>query len=382
MVVIRLARGGAKKRPFYNVVVTDSRSRRDGRFIERVGFYNPIATAKEEGLRLAIDRITYWQERGAQLSDTVAGLVKRGGRRKAERRSRARSRAAAAEPRRPERRNRHRRDGARRRPVRRQGLGQGPAADRRAGDAARASRSGGCASAATTAVAARMTLESGRQHGATLLGAVVGIGRSRGGGACLSGGDVGVPRAALPAAGGERVSTGPIWSVSLCVNRQGVTLGEVAAVEDFGAHPVLRVRGRRRRAAAHPVRRRVRRRRCDAANGASTSTGSRITESGRRAQCGSTSSRCFRRWCAQAAAVGVTGRALERGLWRSALWNPRDFATDNHRTVDDRPYGGGPGMVMLAEPLAQAIGAAKAAQRARRRCGAAGDPPVAGRERR
>ena len=78
MVVIRLARGGAKKRPFYNVVVADSRSRRDGRFIERVGFYNPIATANEEGLRLALDRITFWQERGAKLSDTVSGLVKRG----------------------------------------------------------------------------------------------------------------------------------------------------------------------------------------------------------------------------------------------------------------------------------------------------------------
>jgi small subunit ribosomal protein S16 len=77
MVVIRLARGGAKKRPFYNVVVTDSRSRRDGRFIERVGFYNPIANANEEGLRLAADRISYWQERGAQLSETVAGLVKK-----------------------------------------------------------------------------------------------------------------------------------------------------------------------------------------------------------------------------------------------------------------------------------------------------------------
>ncbi|MEP7328103.1 MAG: 30S ribosomal protein S16 [Betaproteobacteria bacterium] len=80
MVVIRLARGGAKKRPFYNVVVADSRSRRDGRFIERVGFYNPIATAKEEALRLSIDRITFWQERGAKLSDTVAGLVKRNAR--------------------------------------------------------------------------------------------------------------------------------------------------------------------------------------------------------------------------------------------------------------------------------------------------------------
>jgi len=80
MVVIRLARGGAKKRPFYNVVVADSRSRRDGRFIERVGFYNPIATEKEEALRLSVDRISFWQERGAKLSDTVAGLVKRSAR--------------------------------------------------------------------------------------------------------------------------------------------------------------------------------------------------------------------------------------------------------------------------------------------------------------
>jgi small subunit ribosomal protein S16 len=79
MVVIRLARGGAKKRPFYNIVVTDSRSRRDGRFIERVGFYNPIASANEEALRISLDRISFWQERGAQLSDTVAGLVKRSG---------------------------------------------------------------------------------------------------------------------------------------------------------------------------------------------------------------------------------------------------------------------------------------------------------------
>jgi tRNA (guanine37-N1)-methyltransferase len=65
---------------------------------------------------------------------------------------------------------------------------------------------------------------------------------------------------------------------------------------------------------------------------------------------------------AQAASFGVTGRARERGLWQLELWNPRDFTTDNHKTVDDRPYGGGPGMVMLAGPLSQAIGAAKAAQ--------------------
>jgi tRNA (guanine37-N1)-methyltransferase len=65
-----------------------------------------------------------------------------------------------------------------------------------------------------------------------------------------------------------------------------------------------------------------------------------------------------------AAAFGVTGRGRERGLWQLATWNPRDYATDNYRTVDDRPYGGGPGMVMLAEPLAKAAAAARAAQRA------------------
>jgi small subunit ribosomal protein S16 len=75
--VIRLARGGAKKRPFYNVVVTDSRSRRDGRFIERVGFYNPVAAAHEEGLRIAQDRVAYWRQHGARLSDTVSMLVER-----------------------------------------------------------------------------------------------------------------------------------------------------------------------------------------------------------------------------------------------------------------------------------------------------------------
>jgi len=77
MVVIRLARGGAKKRPFFNVVVADSRNRRDGRFIERVGFYNPIAGEGEESLRLSLDRIDHWKHKGAKLSDTVAGLVKR-----------------------------------------------------------------------------------------------------------------------------------------------------------------------------------------------------------------------------------------------------------------------------------------------------------------
>lgn len=76
MVVIRLARGGAKKRPFYSLVVADSRARRDGRFIERIGFYNPVAAANEEGLRVAADRLSYWQQQGAKMSPTVARLVK------------------------------------------------------------------------------------------------------------------------------------------------------------------------------------------------------------------------------------------------------------------------------------------------------------------
>jgi small subunit ribosomal protein S16 len=78
MVVIRLARGGAKKRPFFNIVATDSRNRRDGRFIERLGFYNPVASGKEESFRIAQDRLTHWQNVGAQLSPTVARLVSEG----------------------------------------------------------------------------------------------------------------------------------------------------------------------------------------------------------------------------------------------------------------------------------------------------------------
>jgi len=75
MVVIRLARGGAKARPFFNIVVADKRTRRDGRFIERIGFYNPIATANEESIRIAQDRLTYWRGVGAQASPTVERLV-------------------------------------------------------------------------------------------------------------------------------------------------------------------------------------------------------------------------------------------------------------------------------------------------------------------
>jgi small subunit ribosomal protein S16 len=78
MVVIRLSRGGSKARPFYNIVVADKRNRRDGRFIERIGFYNPMARGAEEPLRIAIDRLTYWTGVGAEPSDTVARLIKQG----------------------------------------------------------------------------------------------------------------------------------------------------------------------------------------------------------------------------------------------------------------------------------------------------------------
>jgi small subunit ribosomal protein S16 len=76
MVVIRLARGGAKKRPFYNLVVADSRCARDGRFIERIGFYNPKAPEGEETLRINRERLAHWQAKGAALSHTAARLVK------------------------------------------------------------------------------------------------------------------------------------------------------------------------------------------------------------------------------------------------------------------------------------------------------------------
>lgn len=75
MVKIRLSRSGAKKRPFYHIVVTDSRNKRDGRRIERIGFFNPRATGGEERLRLDLDRVEYWQGVGAQLSERVSHLV-------------------------------------------------------------------------------------------------------------------------------------------------------------------------------------------------------------------------------------------------------------------------------------------------------------------
>jgi small subunit ribosomal protein S16 len=76
MVTIRLSRGGSKKRPFYHLSVTDSRSARNGRFIERVGFFNPVARGAEEKLRVDTVRLQHWVSQGAQMSDRVAQLVK------------------------------------------------------------------------------------------------------------------------------------------------------------------------------------------------------------------------------------------------------------------------------------------------------------------
>lgn len=76
MVTIRLSRGGAKKRPFYHVVVTDSRNRRDGRYIERLGYFNPVASGNAETLNLNAERVDYWLAQGAQPSERVARLIK------------------------------------------------------------------------------------------------------------------------------------------------------------------------------------------------------------------------------------------------------------------------------------------------------------------
>ena len=76
MVVIRLARTGSKKRPFYHLSVADQRFPRDGRFIERVGFFSPVARGKEESLRIDLERVEYWMSKGAQPSDRVSKLIK------------------------------------------------------------------------------------------------------------------------------------------------------------------------------------------------------------------------------------------------------------------------------------------------------------------
>ena len=78
MVVIRMSRGGSKNRPYYYIVAADSRNPRDGRFIERLGFYNPMAPEGTESFRLSLDRVAFWESKGAQTSDAVQKLVKRG----------------------------------------------------------------------------------------------------------------------------------------------------------------------------------------------------------------------------------------------------------------------------------------------------------------
>ena len=76
MVTLRMTRGGSKKRPFYHVNVTDSRQARDGRYIERIGFFNPVARGHEERLRIDTDRVSHWVSQGASVSDRVSKLLK------------------------------------------------------------------------------------------------------------------------------------------------------------------------------------------------------------------------------------------------------------------------------------------------------------------
>jgi small subunit ribosomal protein S16 len=76
MVIIRLSRTGSKKQPFYHIVVTDSRNKRDGRSLERLGFFNPTAAGQEVPLRIDMERVDYWVSQGAQISDRVAKLIK------------------------------------------------------------------------------------------------------------------------------------------------------------------------------------------------------------------------------------------------------------------------------------------------------------------
>ncbi len=83
MVTIRLARGGAKNRPFFHIVVTDSRKKRDGRHIERIGFFNPVASGKEQKLNIDMARVDHWLSRGAQPSERVNELINRGRKAKA-----------------------------------------------------------------------------------------------------------------------------------------------------------------------------------------------------------------------------------------------------------------------------------------------------------
>ncbi len=159
-----------------------------------------------------------------------------------------------------------------------------------------------------------------RAHGAYLVARFAGCDDPDKAGA-YRGAEVAVRREDLPKPAEHEFYQADLIGLEV-VNREGVRLGRVAGFFDGGAHEVMRVDhegGQRLLPVAGEVIRRV-----------------------------------DLDW-------GVTRRALEQALWSLALWNPRDFTTDNYRTVDDRPYGGGPGMVMLAEPLEKAIAAAKAA---------------------
>ena len=258
MVVIRLARGGAKKRPFFNVVVADSRNRRDGRFIERVGFYNPIAAKGEEALRLSVDRITFWRDRGARMSDTVAGLVKRSAKSASPTPAAAAPAPAAAAPA-PAAPDRAARLAARPQIARRRGWRRGPDAIVVMGEivgpygvrgwlkvrsfaespAALLDFDEWWLKPAGGSVWNRFSRLEGRLHSGSLVVALRGV-DTREAALAMKGFEVGVPRSALPAACAGRDllgrPDGPRRGES-----SGVLLGEVRGIVAHGAHPLLRV---------------------------------------------------------------------------------------------------------------------------------------------
>ena len=256
MVVIRLARGGAKKRPFYNVVVTDSRSRRDGRFIERVGFYNPVAAAHEEGLRIAHDRVDYW--RAARRETVRHGQHAR---RSARAQARATATPAAAQPAAqavsaPAEAERSS-SGCARQPD----LGRAIADRRhgpRGGTAWRARRVQGPAAVGRSGVAARISAVVVARARCRRVAAVPGVRRA----ACIparsSPSSTASRRARRPARCAARRSAcratllpalaeDEYYQADLVgmtvVNRDGEVLGAVVDFVESGAHPIVRVAG-------------------------------------------------------------------------------------------------------------------------------------------
>ena len=247
MVVIRLARGGAKKRPFYNIVVSDSRERRDGRFIERVGFYNPMASGGEQPLRVAIDRVSYWSGVGAQLSPTVARLVDQA----KDGRPDARRVTAASDPSAPD--AEFPADAIEVARVldawgvkgwlRVQPYAKDPQAlfsSRRWFLRPPEPNLARPTPMATGAVPLLLRIIEAREHGDDVVASVRDI-TDRNQAEALRGARIFVPRSSFPSAASDEFYWVDLIGLQV-VNRDGVLLGEVSGLIDNGVHSVLRVR--------------------------------------------------------------------------------------------------------------------------------------------